>query len=70
MWGCEYCLDTTVVQRKGWTPPPPPGKQSDTEALCQPPPPPLPPPFKGPKCLSGVGVKDCTWAPPMPTPMP
>ena len=26
------------------------------------PPPPL---FEGPKCLRGVGVKDCTWAPPM-----
>ena len=26
------------------------------------PPPPL---FKGPKCLRGVRVKDCTWAPPM-----
>ena len=26
------------------------------------PPPPL---FKGPKCLGGVGVKDCTWAPSM-----
>ena len=26
------------------------------------PPPPL---FEGPKCLRGVRVKDCTWAPPM-----
>ena len=25
----------------------------------------LPPhPFKGPKCLRGVGVKECTWASP------
>ena len=23
--------------------------------------------FKRPKCLRGVGVKDCTWAPPMHT---
>ena len=27
---------------------------------------PPPPPFKGPKCYSGVGVTDCTWAPPPP----
>ena len=26
---------------------------------------PPPSPFKGPKCLGGVGVMDCTWAPPM-----
>ena len=26
--------------------------------------PPPPQPFKGPKCLGGVGVMDCTWAPP------
>ena len=24
----------------------------------------FPPPHR-PKCLGGVGVKDCTWAPPM-----
>ena len=24
-----------------------------------------PPPSGGPKCIRGVGVKDCTWAPPM-----
>ena len=29
-----------------------------------PPPPTAAPPFKGPKCSGGVGVKDCTWAPP------
>ena len=23
------------------------------------------PPFKGPKCLRGVRVKECTWVPPM-----
>ena len=26
---------------------------------------PPPPFFEGRKCLEGVGVKDCTWAPPM-----
>ena len=31
--------------------------------------PPHPPPFKGPKCLRGVGVKDCTWATPMHPPL-
>ena len=25
----------------------------------------VPPLFEGPKCLTGVGVNDCTWAPPM-----
>ena len=29
------------------------------------PPSPPPPRFKGPNCLGGVGVKDCTWAPPL-----
>ena len=55
MCGCEYCLDNTMVQRKGWF-------------LVPAPPPPYPTPtplFKGPNCLRGVGVKDCTWAPPV-----
>ena len=50
MHGCEYCVDTMVVKRKGWV-----------LILCPPPPPTL----QGAKMLKGCRVKDCTWAPPM-----
>ena len=40
-----------------------PGHEVAVGAVPAPPPP--PPAFKGPKCLGGVRLKDCTWAPSM-----
>ena len=51
MCRCEYCLDTMVVQRKGWF-------------LVLSPPPPQPPSFKGSECLRGVGSRTAPGRPP------
>ena len=50
--GCTRCVGPNI----SWT------RWLEEGGGFLPPPPPL---FEGPKCLRGVGVKDCTWAPPM-----
>ena len=54
--GCIGCGDPNIL----WTP----RRLEEGGAFWSPPPSPPPPPpnplFEGPKCLRGVGVKDCT----------
>ena len=52
MRGSNFSRDTMAAQKRGWF------------LVRQPQPTPRPL-FEGPKCLRGVGVKDCTWAAPM-----
>ena len=58
--GCTGCVGVNIAWTPRWF------KERGGCWSYAPPTPPHPPtPFKGPKCLRGVGVKDGTWVPPM-----